>query len=190
MSLDGRAERGLDMAEAAAIQLPDKVQAGDIALYKSQYRLALNLKIKVQKDKTYTFTKFIAASREGWGGDSKADLELATAARTRGFEQLLDEHRAAWRDLWRADIAIDGFVWAQTAVHSDLYYLLATSTADTHWPMGACGLTPGYVGHVFWDSDTWIFPALLLLHPERARSLVMFRASCCRRLKSVREPAD
>jgi trehalose/maltose hydrolase-like predicted phosphorylase len=36
-------------------------------------------------------------------------------------------------------------------------------------------MTPGYTGHVFWDSDTWIFPALLLLQPGRAKSLVMFR---------------
>src|SRR5207253_3375067 len=43
------------------------------------------------------------------------------------------------------------------------------------WPVGACGLTPGYASHVFWDSDTWIFPALLLLHPQRAKSLVAFR---------------
>ena len=71
---------------------------------------------------------------------------------------------------------IDGDARAQTAVHSDLFYLLETSTADTRWPMGACGLTPGYAGHAFWDSDTWIFPALLLLHPERAKSLVVFRA--------------
>ena len=174
--LDGRAEQGLTMAEAAAIHLPDGVQVSDIALYKSQYRLALNLSLKVQKDKTYTFTKYIAASREDWGGDAQTDLALATAARSAGFDALLDEHRFAWRDLWRSDIAIDGDARAQTAVHSDLYYLLATSTGDTHWPMGACGLTPGYTGHAFWDSDTWIFPALLLLHPERAKSLVMFRA--------------
>lgn len=174
--LDGRAEQGLAMAEASAIQLPDGVEASDVALYKSEYRLALNLRIKVQKDRTYTFTKFIAASREGWGGDAKADLALATAARSNGFDALLEQHRAAWRELWRSDIAIDGDSRAQTAVHSDLYYLLATSTPDTHWAMGACGLTPGYTGHVFWDSDTWIFPALLLLHPERAKSLAVFRA--------------
>jgi trehalose/maltose hydrolase-like predicted phosphorylase len=173
--LDGRAEQGLAMAEAAALRLPDGIQT-DVTLYKSQYRLALDLRVKVEKDKTYTFTKFIAASREDWGGDAKADLQLATEARTAGFDALLDRHRAAWHELWRSDIAIDGDVRAQTAVHSDLYYLLATSTADTHWPMGACGLTPGYTGHAFWDSDTWIFPALLLLHPERAKSLVMFRA--------------
>jgi trehalose/maltose hydrolase-like predicted phosphorylase len=174
--LDGRAEQGLGMAEAAALRLPDGVQATDITLYKSQYRLALNLSVKVQKDKTYTFTKFIAASREQWGGDAKSDLALATDARKAGFDALLGQHRAAWLDLWRSDIVIDGDARAQTAVHSDLYYLLATSTPDTHWPMGACGLTPGYTGHAFWDSDTWIFPALLLLHPERAKSLVMFRS--------------
>ena len=174
--LDGRAEQGLGMAEAAAISMPGGVAAADIALYKSQYRLALNLNVKVLKNKTYTFTKFIAASRENWGGDAKSDLALATQARASGFDALLDQHRAAWRDLWRSDIEIDGDARAQTAVHSDLYYLLATSTADTHWPMGACGLTPGYTGHAFWDSDSWIFPALLLLHPERAKSLVMFRS--------------
>jgi trehalose/maltose hydrolase-like predicted phosphorylase len=174
--LDGRAEQGLGMAEAAALRLPDGVQATDITLYKSQYRLALNLSVKVQKDKTYTFTKFIAASREDWGGNAKSDLTLATDARKAGFDALLAQHRAAWLDLWRSDIVIDGDARAQAAVHSDLYYLLATSTPDTHWPMGACGLTPGYTGHAFWDSDTWIFPALLLLHPERAKSLVMFRS--------------
>src|SRR5271165_5774838 len=173
--LDGRAEQGLRMAEAAALRLSDGIQATDIALYKSQYRLALNLNVKVQKNRTYTFTKFVAASREDWGGDAKSDLELATQARGAGFDSLLEGHRTAWRDLWRSDIAIEGDARAQTAVHSDLYYLLATSTADTHWPMGACGLTPGYTGHAFWDSDSWIFPALLLLHPERAKSLVMFR---------------
>jgi trehalose/maltose hydrolase-like predicted phosphorylase len=174
--LDGRAEQGLSMAEAAALSLPAGIAATDITLYKSPYRLALNLNLKVQKDKTYTFTKFVAASREGWGADAQADLKLAMEARQAGFEALLDQHRAAWAGLWRSDVAIDGDVRAQTAVHSDLYYLLATSTADTHWPMGACGLTPGYTGHAFWDSDSWIFPALLLLYPERAKSLVMFRS--------------
>jgi protein-glucosylgalactosylhydroxylysine glucosidase len=176
LALDGRAEQGLSMAEAAAVQMPDGVVASDVALYQSEYRLALNIKVKLQKDKTYTFTKFVAASREGWGGQRQADTALATAARSGCFDSLIDQHRAAWRELWRSDIEIDGDVQAQTVVHSDLYYLLATSTADTRWPMGACGLTPGYTGHAFWDSDTWIFPALLLLHPERARSLAMFRA--------------
>ena len=40
-------------------------------------------------------------------------------------------------------------------------------------PMGFSGF--GYNGHVFWDADTWIFPALLLLHPELAESMIEYR---------------
>ena len=173
--LDGRAEQGLPMAAASAISLPPDAQIAALKLYKTRYRLALNIAVRVQRGKSYTFAKFTALSREGWGGDAKSDLALAKAARTAGFAALLNRHRAAWADLWQSDIRIDGDAEAQLAVHSDLYYLLASTTANTSWPIGACALTTGYAGHVFWDSDSWIFPALLLLHPERAKSLVMFR---------------
>jgi trehalose/maltose hydrolase-like predicted phosphorylase len=175
LQLDGRAERGLGMAEAAAIALPRGLQPAEITLYKSAYRLALNLRVKVRKGQTYTFSKFIAASREGWGGNAAADLALVTAARARGFDTLLQAHRAAWATLWSTDIRIAGDPNAQRVAHSDMYYLLANVAPDTAWAVGACGITTGYVGHIFWDSDSWIFPALVLTHPQRARSLVMFR---------------
>lgn len=174
--LDGHAEQGLSMAEAAAIELPAGLRPSDLRVYRSSYRLALNLTAKVRKGQTYTFAKFVALSRAGWGGDAQADRALATAARTAGFDHLLEAHRRAWNELWQSDIRIDGDPQAQRVVHSDLYYLLSNVAPDTVWPTGACGMTPGYAGHVFWDSDTWVFPALLLLHPQRAKSLVMFRS--------------
>ena len=176
--LDGQAEQGLKMAQAAAIELPHDTggKMPAVQLYKSRYRLALNVTLDVAKGKTYTFTKYVATSRAGWGGDARQDLGLARAARQAGFDELLSEHRAAWHGLWQSDVVIDGDARAQRAAHSDLYYLLATSTAGTAWPMGACALTTGYVGHAFWDSDTWMFPALLLLQPERAKPLVLFRS--------------
>jgi trehalose/maltose hydrolase-like predicted phosphorylase len=173
--LDGRAEQGLGMAEAAAISLPEGLQPVEVTLTKGIYRLSLDLRVQVRRGQTYAFTKYVAASRADWGGDAKADLALARAARTEGFDVLLDAHKAAWASLWKSDIRIDGDSNAQRVVHSDLYYLLANATPDTAWAMGACGLTTGYVGHIFWDSDSWIFPALVLLHPQRAKSLVMFR---------------
>jgi len=176
LRLDGRAEQGLAMAEAAAIQLPDGAKPRESRFYRSDYRLALNLRVPVHKGTTYVFTKYVAASREGWGGDANADLTLAKAARERGFDALLAAHRAAWHTLWKSDIRIDGDAQAQRIVHADLYYLLSNTTVGTAWPTGACGMTPGYAGHVFWDSDSWVFPALLLLHPQRAKSLVMFRS--------------
>ena len=174
--LDGRAEQGLPMAEATALRLPAGLHIAEARLYRSGYRLALDVNVDVQKGKTYTFDKFVAASRADWGGDAKADLALAKSARSDGFDKLLAAHRAAWDALWRSDIVIDGDAAAQTLAHSDLYYLLSASTPNTHWSIGACAMTPGYSGHIFWDADTWIFPALLLLHPDRAKSLVDFRA--------------
>ncbi|HEY0198559.1 MAG TPA: glycosyl hydrolase family 65 protein [Rhodanobacter sp.] len=176
LSLDGRAEQGLGMAEAAAIELPANAKPREALFYKSDYRLALNLRVPVHKGTTYTFTKYVAASRQNWGGDARADLALAKAARSKGFAALFDAHQSAWHALWQTDVRIDGDAKAQQIVHADLYYLLSNSTRDTAWPIGACAMTPGYLGHAFWDSDSWVFPALLLLHPQRAKSLVMFRS--------------
>lgn len=174
--LDGRAEQGPSMAEAVAVALPAGLKPHEVTLHRSDYKLSLEVRATVRKGVAYTFTKFVAASRERWGGDARQDLAEATAARKAGFDALLAQHRDAWHALWRSDVVIAGDAKSQQIVHSDLYYLLSNAAPATAWPVGACGMTPGYTGHVFWDSDTWVFPALLLLHPERARSLVMFRS--------------
>lgn len=175
MWLDGQAAQGLRMAMAAAVALPEGVAPESVTYHRDPYRMALDVAIRVERGHHYAFTKYVALSREGWGGDAAADLALARAARSRGFEQLLEEHRTAWAQLWQSDVLIDGDARAQQVTHSELYYLLACSTAGTSFSPGPDGLTPEYSAHVFWDSDTWIFPVLLLLHPERARPIVDFR---------------
>lgn len=174
--LDGRAANGSTMAEAVAVSLPRDMRPVSAKLVRDGLRLALDVVVDVRKDHAYRFAKFVAVSREGWGGDARADLALATQARERGFDALLGAQRDAWHALWKSDVAIDGDPAAQRIVHADLYYLLSNVAPGTAWATGACGMTPGYAGHVFWDSDTWVFPALLLLHPQRAKSLVAFRA--------------
>ncbi|XP_023578638.1 protein-glucosylgalactosylhydroxylysine glucosidase isoform X6 [Octodon degus] len=52
------------------------------------------------------------------------------------------------------------------------------------------GLSPGglsngsqgecYWGHVFWDQDLWMFPNILLFHPEAARALLEYRVRTLR----------
>jgi len=175
MWLDGKAVQGLTMAMAAAVGLPAGATAATVTLQRGRYRLALDVAFRVERGKSYAFTKFVAVSRAGWGGNSTEDLALAREARKRGFEQLLAEQRAAWENLWQSDILIEGDPRAQQVAHSELYYLLASTTPDTAWSPGPDALTPAYAGHVFWDTDTWMFPALLLLHPERAKSMVAFR---------------
>jgi trehalose/maltose hydrolase-like predicted phosphorylase len=173
--LDGQAVNGLKMAEAAAVELPPGLAIESLKLDHGPHKLSLELIARVGKDRRYTFTKYIAASRQDWGGDARDDVALALKARNTGFDKLLARHVAAWHDLWKADIVVDHDEKVQRALHSDLYYILSNTTVGSAWAMGACALTPNYAGHVFWDSDSWVFPALLLLHPERARSIVMFR---------------
>lgn len=173
--VNGRAKEGLSMAEAAAVELPKSLDVQSVKLDKTSDLLSLHITAKVKQGITYTFTKYLAASRQDWGSDAKADVALASQARTTGFDTLLARHQAAWHELWKSDIVVDGDPAVQKAVHSDLYYLLSNTTVGTAWPMGACALTPNYAGHAFWDSDSWVFPALLLLHPERAKPIVMFR---------------
>lgn len=174
--LGGNAEHGLAMAMAAAVALPEGARAERVTLDRGHGHLALDVALRVVQGRSYAFTKFVAMSRAGWGGDATDDLNLARKARARGFADLLARQRAAWHELWEAGIEIDGDPKAQRVAHSELYYLLAGSTPDTGWATGPCAITLCYVAHVFWDSDSWIFPALLLLHPQHAKSLVDFRS--------------
>jgi trehalose/maltose hydrolase-like predicted phosphorylase len=101
---------------------------------------------------------------------------LTVFAKLQGRDRLIQYHENAWADLWKSDIKIDGDPQAQQDVHSMLYHLYSFSRAGTAYspsPMGLSGL--GYNGHVFWDADLWMFPALLVLHPDIARSLVEYR---------------
>ncbi len=173
--LSGKAENGLPMAMAAAIALPAQAHAAKVSVANDAHRLALDVTLRVTKGHTYEFTKYVALSRVGWGGGAAADVALARQARSQGFEVLESAQRSAWHALWQSDIVIAGDPRAQQVAHAQLYYLLASSTPDTAWATGPCGLTLCYAGHVFWDSDTWMFPALLLLHPRRAESILAFR---------------
>lgn len=91
-------------------------------------------------------------------------------------DRLQRRHVAEWEKLWASDITIEGDINATRDVHSAIYHLYSFAregTALSLSPMGLSGL--GYNGHVFWDTELWMYPPLLLLHPEIAKSLLEFR---------------
>ena len=97
-------------------------------------------------------------------------------AKLEGTKRLLQFHNAAWDSLWKSDIVIDGDDESQRDIHSAMYHLYSFVREGTSYspsPMGLSGL--GYNGHVFWDSELWMFPAILVLHPEMAKSMVEYR---------------
>jgi len=97
-------------------------------------------------------------------------------AKLEGKDSLITMHNRAWDNLWKSDIKIEGDEQSQQDVHSMLYHLYSFVREGSNLslsPMGLSGL--GYNGHVFWDADIWMFPALVVLHPEIAKSMIDYR---------------
>jgi trehalose/maltose hydrolase-like predicted phosphorylase len=137
---------------------------------------------------TYTFFQLgsIVSS-----DDAPRPLERATRdveeARARGFERLAADNARTWHRRWATDIEVEGSPELQRVVRSMLFYLLCSADSGTKLGIPPMGLSSGgYYGHIFWDSDTWMFPSLLLTHPDVAHSLVAFRG---RTLPAARENA-
>ena len=108
-------------------------------------------------------------------------------AKLEGRDRLIQFHNQAWDQLWKSDIVIEGDDQSQQDIHSMLYHLYSfvrEGTALSPSPMGLSGL--GYNGHVFWDTELWMYPAILVLHPEIAKSLVEYRFQ---RLEAARRNA-
>ena len=64
----------------------------------------------------------------------------------------------------------------QREVRSAEFTLLASARDDTPWAPSPGGLSSdGYNGHVFWDSETWMYPTLLATQPAIARALLQYR---------------
>ncbi len=132
---------------------------------------------KLKAGETYRFAVVGSVISTAHVADAHNEAERLTIyAALEKTDRLLKRHRAEWDKLWQSNIIIDGPVAEQRAVHSALYHLYSFAregTALSLSPMGLSGL--GYNGHVFWDTELWMYPPLLLLQPGMARSLLEFR---------------
>ncbi|XP_071956538.1 protein-glucosylgalactosylhydroxylysine glucosidase-like isoform X2 [Antedon mediterranea] len=102
--------------------------------------------------------------------------------------ELYQNHVAAWETKWRnGHIDIDN-VYLSRIIYSTMYYILSSlpplnTTGRLDFPF--YGLAPGglangggnqdYMGHVFWDQETWMYPPILLFHPNLAKSMLSSR---------------
>jgi hypothetical protein len=88
----------------------------------------------------------------------------------------LEDVAAGWRQRWATDIVIDGPVEDQQAIRSWLFYLRSAIQPDSKMAISPLGLSNDtYFGHVFWDADVWVFPALAFVDPEAARAIPNYR---------------
>ncbi len=132
---------------------------------------------KLSVGQSYSFAIAGSSITSAHHADPLNEAERLTIyAKLQGTKRLIDFHKQAWAELWKSNIIIEGDAQAQQDVNSMLYHLYSFTregTALSPSPMGLSGL--GYNGHVFWDTELWMYPGLLVLHPEIAKSMVEYR---------------
>jgi alpha,alpha-trehalose phosphorylase len=127
-------------------------------------------------------TKLVAY---GWSGSRSLPAvrdqvwAALSGAKQTGWDGLLAEQREYLDDFWhRADVEIDGDAEVQQAVRFGLFHVLQAGARGENRPIPAKGLTgPGYDGHTFWDSETFVLPVLTLTAPDAAASALQWRHS-------------
>ncbi len=163
---------------ASEIFYPNDELNPKIDIFKTSNSVSAECNFKTQAGKKYVFYKLISIVPEFESNNDLVNEAIKNLDKSRelGFEKLFANHQEEWNKLWQTDIIIDGDNELQKIVHSMIFYLLCSADANTNFGMPAMGLsTSGYFGHIFWDSDIYMFPPLLLMHPDIAKSLVRFR---------------
>ncbi|NEE41727.1 haloacid dehalogenase, partial [Streptomyces sp. SID7982] len=122
-----------------------------------------------------------------------AAVNAARAGARRGWRPLFDAHADTWRTLWESGAGLDtgpgappgrGTAPEPTArqeevrlwLRSARYGLLSSIRPGARDSLGPTGLTSdNYAGMIFWDAETWMFPALLATDPDLARTVLDYR---------------
>lgn len=126
---------------------------------------------------SYTVTKYIGVTTSQDSSDPLTAARAASAsAAADGYRGLRAAHEAAWAKLWRGDIQVKNDLALQLQVRASMFYLLESARAGVNWSLPPAGLSSnGYDGRIFWDADTWMYPALLAQHPGIAVGIDTYR---------------
>ena len=115
---------------------------------------------------------------------ARAAAVLERAINT-GFDLLVHEQARDLAAFWAcADLAIDGDGPSEQALRFNLFHLFQSAGRDGLGGIAAKGLTgEGYEGHVFWDSETFVLPALALVDPTLVKPSLLWRVRTLERAR-------
>jgi len=105
--------------------------------------------------------------------------ELITKATEKGFDQLAEEHRLAWENIWnQSDIVIQGDDEAQQGIRFNIFQLNQTYNGrDARLNIGPKGFTgEKYGGSTYWDTEAYCLPFYMATKDQAvARNLLKYR---------------
>ncbi len=136
----------------------------------------------VKKGNTYTIQKFggytVDRNHDKSQLISAAKHVLKTASK-KGFNQLLDDQKQAWYNIWEmADITIKGDVKAQQGIRFNIFQLNQTYLGkDSRLNIGPKGFTgEKYGGSTYWDTEAYCIPFYMATKDQKvARTLLEYR---------------
>jgi len=144
----------------------------DLARVTAAARIPAGGRLAITKFVTYGWssTRSVPALR------AQVDAALDGAVQT-GWEGLLAGQRAYLDAFWEtADVEIEGDPELQQAVRFALFHVLQAGARGETRAIPAKGLTgPGYDGHAFWDTETFVLPVLTYTQPEAVRDALRWR---------------
>ncbi|MFJ2738153.1 glycoside hydrolase family 65 protein [Streptomyces sp. NPDC087440] len=170
---------GLQVAVAAdhVVEAP----AGTTTSAESTENLSrLTLTTHLHPGQTLRVEKFVA---HGWSSTrslpalhDQVEAALFSATHT-AWDGLRAEQHTYLAAFWAgADVEVDGDAEIQQAVRFALFHVLQAGARAEERAIPAKGLTgPGYDGHCFWDTETFVLPLLTYTAPQAAAQALRWR---------------
>jgi alpha,alpha-trehalose phosphorylase len=159
------------------IEAPDGTEP-EIEAYEDVARLTVTADL--DPGQTLRVVKFMAY---GWSAERSVPAvrdqiaaALAGACHT-GWDGLLAEQRAYLDEFWEgADVEIEGDAELQQALRFALFHVLQAGARGEQRAIAAKGLTgPGYDGHTFWDTESFVLPVLTYTRPRAVADALRWR---------------
>jgi alpha,alpha-trehalose phosphorylase len=96
-----------------------------------------------------------------------------------GWDGLVEEQREYLDEFWDgADVELEGDLAVQQAVRFGLFHVLQAGARAEGRAIPAKGLTgPGYDGHAFWDTESFVLPVLTATSPGAVAGALHWRRS-------------
>ncbi|GAA4810942.1 glycoside hydrolase family 65 protein [Litoribaculum gwangyangense] len=137
---------------------------------------------QVKKSETYTIHKFGGYTVDRNHHKTKlvsAAKNVLKIATKKGFNQLLDDQKKAWANIWdMADITISGDIKAQQGIRFNIFQLNQTYLGkDSRLNIGPKGFTgEKYGGSTYWDTEAYCIPFYMATKDQKvAKNLLEYR---------------
>jgi alpha,alpha-trehalose phosphorylase len=172
---------GLRIAAAMdhLIEGPDSV---DVDVETSADVGRVTVAVRLPAGASLKLTKFVAY---GWSSERSRPalhdqvVAALAGARHAGWAGLLSDQRAFLDHFWAgADVEVEGDPQVQQAVRFGLFHIIQAAARAEQRPIPAKGLTgPGYDGHTFWDSESYVLPVLTFTSPTTVADALAWRSA-------------